>query len=34
MAKEIGGDPDFAVAVISICTLLSSMTYGFWLTVG
>jgi malate permease and related proteins len=34
MAKEIGGDPDFAVAVISICTLVSSVTYGFWLTVG
>ncbi len=32
MAKEIGGDPDFAVAVISICTLLSSLTYGFWLS--
>jgi len=34
MAKEIGGDPDFAVAVISICTLVSSVTYGFWLTLG
>ena len=34
MAKEIGGDPDFAVAAISICTLLSSVTYGFWLTLG
>jgi len=34
MAKEIGGDPDFAVAAISICTLISSVTYGFWLTLG
>lgn len=34
MAKEIGGDPDFSVAVISICTLISSVTYGFWLSMG
>ena len=34
MAKEIGGDPDFAVAVISISTLISSVSYGFWLTIG
>ncbi len=32
MAKEIGGDPDFAVASISISTMLSSVTYGLWLT--
>jgi len=34
MAKEIGGDPDFAVAAISICTILSSVTYGMWLSLG
>lgn len=34
MAKEIGGDPDFAVDAISICTLVSSLTYGFWLSLG
>ncbi|OGR23072.1 MAG: transporter [Desulfobacterales bacterium RIFOXYA12_FULL_46_15] len=34
MAKEIGGDPDFAVAAISICTLVSSITYGMWLSIG
>jgi predicted permease len=31
MAKEIGGDPDFAVAAISICTIISGFTYGLWL---
>lgn len=34
MAKEIGGDPDFAVAAISICTILSSVTYSLWLHLG
>jgi len=34
MAKEIGGDPDFAVAAISICTIISGLTYGLWLSVG
>jgi len=34
MAKEIGGDPDFAVAAISICTIISGLTYGLWLTIG
>ncbi|MFH2059275.1 MAG: AEC family transporter [Pseudomonadota bacterium] len=32
MAKEVGGDPDFAVAAISISTIFSSVTYGLWLT--
>jgi predicted permease len=32
MAKEIDGDPDFAVAAISVITLLSGVTYLFWLT--
>ena len=34
MAREIGGDSDFAVAAISISTIFSSMTYGLWLTMG
>lgn len=34
MAKEMGGDPDFAVAAISICTMLSCLTYGMWLSIG
>jgi predicted permease len=34
MAKEIGGDPDFAVAAISVCTIFSSVTYGIWLSIG
>jgi hypothetical protein len=34
MAREIGGDPDFAVAAISICTLVSSISYGVWLSIG
>jgi len=34
MAKEIGGDPDFAVAAISICTIISGLTYGVWLSIG
>jgi predicted permease len=33
MAKEIGGDPDFAVAAISICTILSGFSYGLWLSI-
>jgi len=33
MAKEIGGDPDFAVAAISICTIISGLTYGLWLSI-
>ena len=33
MAKEIGGDPDFAVAAISICTMISGLTYGVWLSI-
>lgn len=31
MAKEMGGDPDFAVASISASTLLSSVTFTAWL---
>ncbi|MBW2296621.1 MAG: AEC family transporter [Deltaproteobacteria bacterium] len=31
MAKEMGGDPDFAAASISASTLLSSITYTIWL---
>jgi predicted permease len=34
MAREIGGDSDFAVAAISISTIFSSVTYGLWLTMG
>jgi len=34
MSREVGGDPDFAVAAISISTLFSSVTYGMWLTIG
>jgi len=34
MAREIGGDSDFAVAAISISTIISSVTYGLWLTMG
>ena len=34
MAKEIGGDADFAVAAISVCTILSSVTYSLWLSIG
>jgi hypothetical protein len=33
MAKEIDGDPDFAVAAISVITLLSGLSYLFWLTI-
>ena len=31
MAKEMNGDPDFAVAAISGCTLLSAITFSLWL---
>lgn len=31
LAKEIGGDPDLAVTAISFSTLLSAVTYTFWL---
>lgn len=31
MAKEMDGDADFAVAAISICTILSAVTYTLWL---
>jgi predicted permease len=31
MAKEMKGDADFAVAAISGCTLLSAVSYAFWL---
>ncbi len=34
MAKEIGGDPDLAVAAISVSTILSSITYSVWLSIG
>jgi predicted permease len=33
MAKEMKGDTDFAVAAISLNTLLSSLTFTFWLTI-
>ena len=33
MAKEMKGDPDFAVIAISMSTLLSSLAYTFWLNV-
>ncbi len=31
MAKEMGGDPDFAVAAISMSTILSAITLSAWL---
>ncbi len=34
MGNQIGGDPDFAAATISISTILSSLSYGFWLSLG
>lgn len=34
MAEQIGGDPDLAVAAISISTLVSGLTYGIWLSAG
>ncbi len=33
MAKEMKGDPDLAVIAISMSTLISSLTYTFWLNV-
>ncbi len=33
MAKEIGGDPDLGGAAISFSTLISALTYMFWLSV-
>jgi predicted permease len=33
MAEEMKGDPRFAVAAISVCTLLSSVSYAIWLYV-
>jgi malate permease and related proteins len=33
MAKEMKGDPDLAVIAISLCTLLSALTYTLWLNV-
>ena len=31
MAKEMNGDEDFAVAALSICTMLSAVTFSIWL---
>ncbi len=33
LSSQMGGDPDFAAAAISFSTLLSSVTYVFWLGV-
>jgi predicted permease len=33
MAKEMGGDSEFAVAAISLNTLLSALTYTIWLSI-
>ncbi len=33
MAKEMHGDSDFAVVAISVNTLLSALTYTFWLSI-
>ncbi|MCP4352521.1 MAG: AEC family transporter [Desulfobacterales bacterium] len=33
MAKEMGGDADFAVTAISISTILSSLTFCLWLNI-
>jgi len=33
MAKEMNGDADFAVAAISSSTLISAVTFSFWLNV-
>jgi len=33
MAKEMKGDPDFAVAAISTSTLLSAVTFSIWLNI-
>jgi predicted permease len=34
MGNQIGGDSDLAAAAISISTIFSSVTYGFWLSIG
>ena len=34
MAREMGADSDFAVAAISATTLISAVTFSFWLSVG
>ncbi len=34
MAREIGGDPDLAVAAISMSTLISCISYSLWLSIG
>jgi predicted permease len=34
MAREMDADSDFAVAAISATTLISAVTYSFWLSVG
>jgi predicted permease len=34
MAREMQGDSDLAVAAISVSTLLSALTFAFWLHVG
>jgi len=34
MAVELKGDPDFAATTISVSTLLSGLTYIFWLSLG
>ncbi len=34
MAREMKGDIDFAVAAISTSTLLTALTFAFWLHVG
>jgi hypothetical protein len=31
MAKEMNGDTDFAVAALSVCTILSAVTFSMWL---
>jgi len=31
MAKEMNGDEDFAVAAVSICTMVSAVTFSLWL---
>ena len=33
MAREMGGDADFAIAAISASTLISAVTFSFWLSV-
>jgi predicted permease len=34
LAREMGADSDFAVAAISATTLISAVTFSFWLSVG